>query len=525
MSEETNFEQENQDTEDIQNAENAEATDNAEPAEAFDLADEQFENDSPTDEYFDEFDANLEPEAKQQKSIKISLGASLVSIVAAVLATFMLTYFILSDIYKAREAQIYNEIDSSAVSDNKNDETSSGDGSNSSIYDISEKAIIDILLDQYFYGEVDKDKLTEESLRAYIAATGDIYASYYTQEELDAATQEGAGKMQGVGVNIINSKITLGGFEYAVLKVTNVMKDSPAQENGLRAGDLIYSVGTKDKKTLVNELGYTETLRQLKGDSGTVAEFSILRLVGDQYEEKYFSITRREVTTESVYSRVYSADPKIGIVRILEFELNTPAQFERAIEDLKKQGCEKFVIDVRYNPGGYLVSIAAVLSYFLEEGDVYIRTEDKAGNITEKKVGVVERYDGDFEPCNVSKEDIGKYKDLNMVVLCNEYTASAAELFTATFRDYNLGKIVGVTTFGKGKMQTTYPLASFGFEGAVKFTTHMYYSAKSKGYDGIGIKPDEGCEIQLSNEAMQYNIYDLPDDKDNQLQKAIEQFK
>jgi len=551
VSDETNFEQENKDTEDIENTESIdskETTKNTEIAEepvedetaeisaeadATDLfvtaeSEEQSMQVFGVDEVSGEPKKVAKPEKKRRKDIKISLGASVVSIIAAVLATVILTSCILSDIYKAREAKIYNEVESADGTSNKNDgaqEDNKDDNSSSSFSDISEKTVIDLLLDQYFYGDIDKDKLTAESLRAYLAATGDIYAAYYTQEELDAANQEGAGKMQGIGVNIINSTVEIGGFKYAVLKITNVMKDSPAQEQGLRAGDLIYSVGTEDKKTLVNELGYDEALNQLKGVSGTVAKFSILRLMSGKYEEKYFSVTRREVTTDSVYSRVYSGDSKIGIVRILDFELNTPTQFENAIEDLKKQGCEKFVIDVRYNPGGYLISIAAVLSYFLEEGDVYIRTEDKSGNVTENKIGVVEHYKGDYAPCNISQEDIGKYKDLDMVVLCNEYTASAAELFTATFRDYSLGKIVGTTTFGKGKMQTTYPLQSFGLEGAVKFTTHMYYSAKSEGYDGIGIKPDDGCEIQLSEEAMQYNIYDLPDNKDNQLLKAIEQFK
>ena len=74
-------------------------------------------------------------------------------------------------------------------------------------------------------------------------------------------------------------------------------------------------------------------------------------------------------------------------------------------------------------------------------------------------------------------------------------------------------------------MQNTYLLDIYGLDGAVKFTTHMYYSAKSPGYDGIGIKPDEGCEVELSKEAQQYNIYDLPDDVDNQLIEAIKHFK
>ena len=243
------------------------------------------------------------------------------------------------------------------------------------------------------------------------------------------------------------------------------------------------------------------------------------------YSEFPFSIQRKEIMSPSVYYRVSTLDSKIGIVHISSFDLPTPLQFTDAIETLKSYGCEKFVLDVRYNSGGYLVSVAAILSYFLNEGDVYIRTEDKNKNITSRTIAPVSHLSDSYAGCNVKKEDIGKYKNLNTVILCNESTASAAELFTATFRDYNLGKIVGTTTFGKGKMQNTYLLDIYGLDGAVKFTTHMYYSAKSPGYDGIGIKPDEGCEVELSKEAQQYNIYDLPDDVDNQLIEAIKHFK
>jgi len=450
-----------------------------------------------------------------RKKIRIPLGAYIISTLAFILATLMVTYTVCSSLYQKQKADIYAEI----ASDSTPNSSQTGLGG------WSEITIIDYLLDNYFYGEVDRDKLTEDSLKAYLAATGDIYAAYYTQEELDSLNDEGAGKMQGIGVNVINSKVTLSGTEYAVLKIINVSKGSPAEESGIKVGDLIFSVINDSGKDLVNKLGYDETLRQLKGLSGTVAKFSILRKSGDSYEEKSFSVTRREVISQSVYHRVSTLDQKVGVIRISNFDLTTPSQFEQAVEDLKSKGCEKFVLDMRYNPGGYLISVAAVLSFFLEEGDVYIRTEDKNKKVETKTVGVVSDFKDDYADCNVTKEDIGKYKDLNLVVICNEYTASAGELFTATMRDYDLGKIVGTTTFGKGTMQNTYSLEIFGMEGAVKFTTHKYYSAKSEGYDGVGIKPDEGCEVALSDAALEYNIYDLPDDKDDQLVEAIKHFK
>lgn len=448
---------------------------------------------------------------KPRREIKVSLKTFVLSAVAIILATLMLTYSVCSAIFQKQYAEAYlGSVNASTGS--------AGDNTNGNGAGVSAVDIIDLLLGSYFYGEIDKDKMTEESLKAYLASTGDIYAAYYTQEELDANNAEGAGRMYGVGINIINSTVKIDGRDYAVLKVINVMKDSPAQEIGLRAGDLIAYTGIGDAKETVDSLGYDEALRRLKGEEGTVAEFTILRKNGDEYEEIELTATRREVVTESVYADVSTLDPKIGIIKITGFELKTPTQFEDAVEELKEKGCDKFVIDLRYNPGGYLISIAAVLSYFLDEGDAYIHTEDKSGKVVTKTIGVVSDLEGDYATCNVEKSDIGKYKDLNMVVLCNEYTASAAELFTATFKDYGLAQVVGTTTYGKGKMQTTYSLQAFGLEGAVKFTTNMYYSGKDterKGYDGVGIKPD--VEEPLTEEAAEYNIYDLPNEKDNQL--------
>ena len=109
------------------------------------------------------------------------------------------------------------------------------------------------------------------------------------------------------------------------------------------------------------------------------------------------------------------------------------------------------------------------------------------------------------------------------MVLCNGSTASAAELFTATFRDYDLGTIVGTKTYGKGSMQSIMPLAYFGYGGAIKLTTRKYYPAFGEGYDGIGIEPDE--TVELSESAAKKNIYEITDAEDNQLCRAIDLLK
>lgn len=461
-------------------------------------------------------------ESVKKDKRRVSVKALIISLIAVAVASVMLTYSICSALYQSLYAQAY--VDANKNSYLNGNVTSTG---------VSELDIIADLIDAVYYGETDSKKLMEAAIEEYIRQTGDIYAAYYTQEELEAMTQEEVGKSVGIGVNVIDTTVNYNGTEIRAMKIFNVIKDSPAQKNGLKIGDYVYAVVIDGQALTIETLGYDETLNKLRGEEGTTVSFLALRKEGDSLKEYSFNIVRESYIANSVYWRIpnlsENSDKKIGVIKITTFDYTTPTQFSTAIEELKAQGCEKFILDVRYNLGGYESSICAILSYFLNEGDVYLRTKDKKGNIESSTVGVVNKFEGDYSGCNVSKEDIGKYKNLDCVVLCNEYTVSAAELFVATFKDYKLATVVGNTTFGKGKLQHTYSLdtiALFNYGvsdigGAVKITTHEYCSAKSDSYDGIGIEPDE--KVALRDEAWELNIYDNEklDPIDDQLLKAI----
>lgn len=462
------------------------------------------------------------PTKPKKEKRRISIKTFVIALIAVLVAAVMLTYSICSSIYQSLYAQAY-------VDANKN----SFINGNTTTTGIDELDIIAKIINDNIYGEVDREALMEAAIQAYIKQTGDVYAAYYTPEELRAQQQEDIGNSVGVGVNIINTTIVYQGAEIKVLKVVNVSKDSPAAKSDVRIGDYIYSAIIDGKEQTVNELGYDEALNKLLGAEGTTASFIALRGTQEPFEKLTFNIVREKITTQSVYYRIpkikENANNKIGIIKITKFDYTTPTQFCEAVEALKAQACDKFVIDVRNNPGGYQSSICAVLSYFLNEGDVYLRTKDNTGNEAIYTIQVISDFEGPYAGCNVTKEDIGKYKDLKVTVLCNEYTASAGELFVATFKDYELGTVVGNTTFGKGKLQSTYYLKNYalfnygiaGIDGAVKITTHEYFSAKSDSYDGIGIEPNE--KVQLSEEAMKYNVYDYEnlDPIDDQLLKAV----
>ncbi|MBQ7379700.1 MAG: hypothetical protein IJW70_08530 [Clostridia bacterium] len=394
----------------------------------------------------------------------------------------------------------------------------SGDGQ--SAIDTETLDVIDYLIDKYSYDAVDDEALMQAVLKAYVAATGDLYAEYYTQEEFDAMTSENQGQMQGIGVSVVNSTLEYNGMTYSVIEIIMVFPNSPAERAGIRPGDMVITVKHEGTEYSISQIGYTAALNYLRGVSGTKAEFTVMRKSGAEYEPIEYSVTREAYVSASITSRVSETDPSVGIVTLLQFDLTTPTQFEAAVDELKGKGCTKFVFDVRNNPGGDLESIKAVLSFFLAEKDLIVSTKDKNGTEEFDYVQVVKHQDKAYAGCDVTKEDIGKYADLTFTVLTNGNTASAAELFTATVRDYKLGTIIGQTTYGKGCMQSIFSLQYYGVEGGLKLTTKMYFPASGQGYHGVGITPD--ISVELSPEAQEYNLYVLPEALDNQLQTAID---
>lgn len=432
---------------------------------------------------------------------RISISACLISCVALILAAVMLTYTLCATVYK-------NKISELQI--------------NQSRYYPFE--LFDTILSTYSLQDMDEEAMMAAALKAYVSATGDRYAAYYTDEEYQALMSSNAGDSEGIGINVVNSTVNVGGVEYKAFCVVNVVKDSPAEQGDVRIGDMVWTVGFGESRETVSALGYDVALTKLKGEAGSCAEFHVLRPnENGEYEDIEKSITRAAITTTSVYSHQSAQDPSVGIVKLVQFDLTTPTQFCEAVDTLRAAGCTQFVFDVRYNPGGDLRSIEAVLSYFLNEGDVIIRTKDTTGSETVSRAQAVQ-YGGDYAGCSVAASDIGKYRGLKAVVLCNGSTASAAELFVATFRDYELGTIVGTTTYGKGSMQSIFSLAQYGYGGALKLTTALYFSAKDQvGYDGVGITPHE--VVELSEEAAKKNIYVLTDEEDNQLQAALAALK
>ena len=370
-------------------------------------------------------------------------------------------------------------------------------------------ALIDEIFTNYSLYDTDGNLLLDRMLKAYAAATGDRYAAYYTAEEFEAMMQDNNAQSVGVGI-LVTEDAAAGG-----VRIINVFPGSPAAAAGVQIGDLIVCAGEGEAKITYAENGYELLMQSLKGEEGSTAVFSVLR----DGKELTFSVVRARVQTVSVMGRVMTGREKIGVVRILQFDLSTPTQFTAEMEALLAKGCTQFVFDLRNNPGGDLRSVSAILSYFLNKNDLIVSTVTKNGTESKSYVKAV-TYNGDYAGCSVSESDIGKYRSLSAAVLINEHSASAAELFTAVLRDYQLTTTVGKTTFGKGILQNIYSLAPYGYSGGIKLTTGYYNPPCGINYHDVGITPDVVAEQRP--ESAGKNPAFLSDEEDDQLLAAAE---
>ncbi len=402
---------------------------------------------------------------------KISVGVAVILVLVAVLVTFQTTFLLMSVENRKQLIEAYGSIER-----------------------YNKLLEVDALFRYLYVEDVDEDTLMDGIIAGYLYGSGDTHAAYYNAEDFTAYLASWEGEMQGVGIHVIFND------EQQAIEVVGVMPDSPALEAGVEPGDLITYVGVGENAESVAELGYYPALGKLQGTAGTMAEFTVHR--GKNYQEvKTFSILRGYVTEQTVLSRVYTEDPTVGIVRITSFDAKTPGQFKEAVSSLLAGGCDKLVLDVRYNPGGELTSICEILDYLLPEGPV-IRTVDKSGK---EEVA----YTSDASEL-----------DVPMAVLVNGSTASAGELFCSALQDYEKATIVGTVTYGKGSMQTIQRLS----DGSGIVVTYGYYCPPfSPNYHGIGVQPDVVVEAGEIFETT--SIYKIRDVDDNQLAAAVATFQ
>ena len=295
-------------------------------------------------------------------------------------------------------------------------------------------------LKQVYKGEIDDSKLIETAMKGYVAGIGDKYTEYYTKEEYNSIKEDVSGKYVGIGVELQDkngSKV-----------ITGIMKGTPAEESGLKENDIITKVNNID----VKDKSLSDTVKEIKGKEDTDVVITVIR----DGKEQEIKVARKEIKIDSTTHKLLKNG--IGYLDIKSFSENSDKDVEKAIEEMKKEGMKKLIIDLRYNGGGDVKSTKNIADLFLDKDKEIYSTINAKGF---KKT--------------VYTETKAKY-DFEIVLLVNKYSASASELFTAALKENKRVKeVIGETTYGKGVRQGVYP-SSIG--GALKATIEEYFGPR-----------------------------------------------
>ena len=349
-----------------------------------------------------------------------------------------------------------------------------------------EKArVLEEIIEDEFTGEIDKELMETGMYKGMMASLGYPYSAYYTKEEYEELNTETTGLYKGIGV-VMQMDIETG-----MVKLVRCYEEAPGAKAGLLPDDILIKVNNED----IMGMELSEVVEKVKTSEGEIAHLTVAREGENDYLE--FDVPLEEVNIPVVEHKML--EDNVGYILLYEFTEQTEPQYLKAFEDLKSQGMERLIVDVRNNPGGLLTSVCNILNDMLPEG-LIVYTEDKDGKREEL------HSDGKNE------------LDMPLVVLVNGNSASASEIFAGAIQDYGVGTIVGTTTFGKGIVQSVIPLTD---GSAVKTTTAKYYTPKGRCIHGTGIQPD--IKVELSEDLQKKTVVTY--EEDNQLQEAVKQIE
>ena len=333
-------------------------------------------------------------------------------------------------------------------------------------------------LDKSYLGEItDEEKLIESAVKGYVAGLGDEYTEYLTKEEYEELMVNVNGNYVGIGIYMTQDK-------YDNVIVLLPIEGSPAEEAGLKTGDIITKVNGEE----CTRMDLSAVANKVKGEEGSTVELEILR------DEKTFNktIERRKVEINHINSKVLNGN--IGYIQILAFDDGCSEEFETKLDELLEKNIKFLIIDVRDNGGGIVTEAINISELFISKGKTIMIERDKNSN----------------EEITKAKTEAKVNSNLNIVILTNENSASASEIFVGALKDNEVAKVIGTKTFGKGVMQEIVPVKS---GGALKVTIEEFKTPNGDTINKKGIEPNITVEDNEKTET------------DEQLQKAIEECK
>jgi len=312
----------------------------------------------------------------------------------------------------------------------------------------------------------------------------DPYSAYMSPELFKEMQTDTKGEFGGLGIEI--------GMEAGVVKVISPIDDTPASEAGIKAGDYIVKIGNEQ----VQGKSLLEAVKMMRGPVGTSIDLTVRRKNVKKPLE--FKIVRKIIEVKSVSSKIIGSDKNLGYIRLKSFNENSDKQFLSSVKKFEKNSKIKgYVFDLRNNPGGLLTQAINITDFFLDDGEI---VSTKGRKISETRKFFARRGD----------EINGK----PIVVLINNGSASASEIFAGALKDHKRAIILGENSYGKGSVQSIIPL---GNGGGMRITISKYYLPSGKSISEVGVTPD----ILVEEEG---NDFRINSEKDNQLNYAIKLF-
>ncbi len=293
-------------------------------------------------------------------------------------------------------------------------------------------------------------------------ASLDPYSQFMDPDSFQELQVETEGHFGGLGIEIT--------VRDSLLTIITPIDDTPAQKAGLKALDRIVKIDGK----ITKDFTLTEAVKLMRGKPGTNVTLTILRETEEELKD--YVITRDIINIKAV-RKAEIMENKIGYIKLTDFSETTKNDLDKALEELGKKGMDSLIFDLRNNPGGLLISSVDTVSEFLPTGKlvVYTKGREKSQNVEYKAAGKTH------------------FKDIPLIVLINEGSASASEIVAGAIQDHKRGIILGTKSFGKGSVQTVIPLRD---GSALRLTTAKYYTPAGRTINEIGIIPDVVVEFE-----------------------------
>lgn len=315
-------------------------------------------------------------------------------------------------------------------------------------------------LNKNYYKKVEKEKLIDGAIKGMVSGLEDPYSEYMTSDEQKDFTESMQGDFQGIGTEIEEKDNKI--------MISSPIKGAPAHKAGVKSGDIIMAVDDKS----VEGKSTQDVVKLVRGKKGTVVTLTLKRGDAEPFDVK---ITRDKIHMNSVEHKLQK--DRTGIITVMKFQDGTADEFTDALKSLHDKGMKQAVIDLRDNPGGYLDEAAKMADVFLEKGKIIVQMKDVSGN---------------KEILKASKDADEITKDLPTVILLNEGSASASEVFAAALKDNGKAEIVGHKSFGKGIVQTA---STFKDKSMIKYTEQKWLTPKSTWIHKKGISPDVKVDL------------------------------